>query len=742
MLQRLVAFLVAIAIRRWPERMRETAALEWTAELHTLAVETGVSKPVRAWRQLWFAASLALARPPGGEPVLLGQMRWPGQLALLVSAPLLTMLATLVALVPLQLIPFGYVTLTPTSMALMTTESYLVLAGVATVVGTWLGRRLLRRRDGRPASSAQSAWAALPVIGGLLALDTLARGAGQNWDRAWLAVVGALCLVLALPLLAWGAAALSGRGHHRLALACTAPAAAVLTLATIYVVALAAGRPSASAPGRLLALASQEPMLSFSYSGHGEEPPFDTVLKVLPAFVFATIVVTLAHAIRLVRPLPAAIRAAAPVGLSHASSPGRPGAAKVEPGHDDGAAFGAAQFGPSHADGPGMAAAAQVGPGRGDAQVSAIAGSRWWHRSLLGGAVYSVIAWAVTLTYLTPNIGVQNSWPSRIGDPGQPTLPAEPGGWLEWSSEEGRLWMHELQLSGIICAALCFVAAMAYRSRPVLPALIGSAVLVATNMAVVRWEWTTPRLLPYLAGGGLVLGIAAWWWSSLRLSTRRPWEHRSRRLVITVTVLAAVLVPGSFFPRVYALGKQAPPVLLLVAVGLPAILTMLVVMGVRATSARKWRTPAKLIPLGPALVGIVGVLYYQDGLVAFPSSDNPAFYLFFIFPLALSVPAAVATIAAIRGRMPARRRWWWGLLIVPGLILASYAFSFGSVIATLVIARLILFPMEYGQTYDGIAFVPGSVAIGLLFGFLAAAGLDQTRPAPAPVHTDAQPSPA
>ncbi len=696
MVSRLVSLLLAVAIRRWPAHLRETVSLEWAAELHALAGEAGVSGPVRAWRQLRFASSLALARPPGAHPPA-GGMRWQasswGHPALLVSAPLLTMLATLVMLVPLQLIPFGYLTITPTSAALMTAESYVVLACVAMAIGTLLGRRALRWRGGQPAGRAQCAWAALPAIGGLLLVDGLARGAGQLWEKAWLAVVAALCLLLVLPLLARAAAALSGRGHRNLALAGAALIAPVLALATMYVVFLAAGRVSAlGSPWRLLARIGQEPMPAVTYAGRGGEVPVETVLTVLPAFVFATILVVLAHAIRLARPLPSAA--------------------------------------------PAAVAAAAVRPGRAiDTDTPAVARHPWWHRSLLGGAAYSVIAWAVTLTYLTPNIGVQNSWPSRTANPDQLVLPAQPGGWPQWSTEEGRLWMHELQLLSIVCAALCLLCAMAYRGRPVLPTATGATILIATNVIAVREQWTTPRLLAYLAAGGLLLGMAAWWWATQRPGTGQPPGPRARRLVITVTITAALLVPGSFLPRVYALGKQAPPVLLLVAVGLPTILAMLAFMGVRATSARTW--PARLTPIGPLLVGVTGVLYYQEGLVPFPASDSPLILVFFFLPLALSVPSAVATAAAIQGARATSRSLRWGVLLLVPMLAAGYVFSFGAIVASFAIARLVLFPMEYGQTYDGLVIVPGSVAIGLGLGFLTAIVVDRPRPSPAPVPSGA-----
>lgn len=617
LLQRFVAWLpaklLAMAVRRWPTHLREIVEREWSAELEALASEPGVSRPVRAWRQWRFASSLAVARPPGTGPVLGGWMRWAArswsQIIWLASAVLLTMLAAQVMLVPLQLIPFGFVTVTPTSAALLAVESYAVLAGVAMVIGTWLGRRRLRSRGGQPASASQSAWTALPLTGGLLLLDALARGVAQRWDSAWLGAVAALCLVFTLPPLAAGATALSARAGRHVARAGTAVVAPILTLAIMYVIGLAAGLVH-DWPWRMLGRIAQEPMLPITYTGRGEEPPVETVLIVLPGFVFATIILTLAHAIRLAVPLPSApiLSAPSPAAPSVPVPTVLPPSAVVE-----------------------TATAATAAT-----DVPAIARGPWWDRVLLGGAALSVMAWAVTLTYLTPNIGVQNSWSSRNADPSQ-LVPAQPAGWAEWTTEEGRMWMQELQLFAIVCAALCFLCAMAYRGRPVLPALGGSTVLIATTMTVVRAQWTTPRTLVFLALGGLLLGMAAWW-ASLRLAARQGWRHRPRRLVITVTVLAAVLIPGSFFPRIYALGKAVPLSLLLVAVGLPTILMTLIVMGMRATSPRPWRTPAWLLP---AILGIAGILYYQDAFVPFlrPALEGPLAMVVFLLPLVLSVPA-------------------------------------------------------------------------------------------------------
>jgi hypothetical protein len=92
----------------------------------------------------------------------------------------------------------------------------------------------------------------------------------------------------------------------------------------------------------------------------------------------------------------------------------------------------------------------------------------------------------------------------------------------------------------------------------------------------------------------------------------------------------------------------------------------------------------------------------------------------------------VAAAVAIRGPRAVKWRLWQRLLLIPGLLAAGYAFTMAAVIASLAISWLVLFPMEYGQSYDGVSVVPGSVAVGLLFAFLTGMTLDSAQPTPAP----------
>jgi hypothetical protein len=724
--RRLAARLLAAAVLRWPPHLRQDLSREWAAELHELSY-ADVATPVRIWRQLHFAASLALARPPvaDGAP-LPGPIRAaPAQVhaTWLVLAPVLTLLATVVALVPLQALPFGWVTITPTTSAFFVAENYLVEAAVAALAGTWLARRV-RRRRGRPLGAAGCAWATLPVIVGLVAVDGLARGSGHLRDGGRFAILAALCLAVLLPPIAVAAAALSRHARRGTAIALAALAVPLLTLATAGVLAHLAPETPSAAVGRpwwWLDYLGREPLLSISYPMVDDPLPIEAVLSVLPAFVFAAVVFALAHVIELAGPTPS--RSAAKSSPAPATTAGPETAAGLTAAAGAETAAGlTATAGAETTAGPTATGPTAAGP---DVGIPDVAQSPWWHRTALAGAAYSVVAWAVTLAYLTPNIGVQNSWPSRAGADGQ-LLPAEPAGWPGWTTEEGRLWMHELQLSTIVAAALCLVCAAAYRGRPLAPALAGAATLLAINMTVVNQDWAEPRLLPWLAGGGLILGQAAWLASTRPAAAQRPLRH-PRRLVITVTVLAAFLAPAGFLHRIYAVDRPAPPSLLLVAVGLPALLAGLAAMGVLATSTCPPRGPAWRLPAALTLATATGgVLYYRDGLIH-DLAGHPALAILMIAPVAAAVPVAAWTIAAIHGRPP-WRRW---LLLTPPLMLAGLPVAFATIMGSFVLARLVLFPMEYGQTYDGLAYVPGAVAGGLLAGYIAALRLDRKDPVPA-----------
>ncbi len=54
---------------------------------------------------------------------------------------------------------------------------------------------------------------------------------------------------------------------------------------------------------------------------------------------------------------------------------------------------------------------AQAAPATAPAEATGL--GRWWHRTALGGGLFSVLAWAFTLAYLTPRVGDPVPWPQE-----------------------------------------------------------------------------------------------------------------------------------------------------------------------------------------------------------------------------------------------------------------------------------------------------------------------------------------
>lgn len=231
---------------------------------------------------------------------------------------------------------------------------------------------------------------------------------------------------------------------------------------------------------------------------------------------------------------------------------------------------------------------------------------------------------------------------------------------------------------------------------------------------------------------------------------RQPSPARPpRRLVITATVLAAFLVPSSFVPRSYLPpGVPAPPVLLLVAVGLPTILTILATAAFRPPATVHHRgPPGRYQPLSPCS--------WPQRRRLPPAQPDPfltgeatVHLLDVMPPSVLAVPAAAWTITAIRGRSRSARRLALRLLLTPLLLLAGIAVTYAALIAAYTLARTVLFPLQDGHTGDDVAYLPAAVATGLLLGYLAATRLERPTPTPTPTTPtpahpdDTRPGPA
>ncbi|HYN94111.1 MAG TPA: hypothetical protein VES42_09720, partial [Pilimelia sp.] len=345
------------------------------------------------------------------------------------------------------------------------------------------------------------------------------------------------------------------------------------------------------------------------------------------------------------------------------------------------------------------------------ASASALTRSGWWPRLALAGGVFAVVAWAVVLTYLTPNIGIPTPWPAEA-----PDLVA---GWRDWNTHEGRLWMHELRLFAILSAALCLLLAGAFRGAPLLPAIGGTAVLLAVDTAVAGAGLASLRALPSVVVAGLAVGAAAWW-AALRLGERdrRGDDHR-RRLVAGVTLFTVVVAPGIHLHRIVPVpGVQTPPSVLLVAVGLPAVLLALAGLGMAGTAARPFgRGAAYGLPIGlggAALAG--GLLLWRDGVPQIAG----------FWAIALTGPLVTLTVVVIRGGLPAGQLT--GLRSVTVLVaLASMPVAvvvgFLSILVSMFSADEVLAPIGYHLGFDGLPYVPGAVVVGIVASLLLTARL-------------------
>jgi hypothetical protein len=676
--ERIVDRMLAVAARRWPAAQRADLVREWTAEAYELAHEPGVGAAARSWRRLRFAASLACVRPQAagaGRPgrVDAAERTVQRQLALF-FAPLAAIAVAYLGTGPLWIYAAGGGL--PSAMLVVYRVAQ-ISAGL--VVGVVLARRLPRERWNESVGPARRAASVAVIVAGVIAADAVVRYVAQGATGPAPAAVGALGLALLLLPLAAGVTGLAHRSRAAAVVLAVVGGSATVVAASWLVARFTDPRPAGEVPGVLLTTAA----LALAYTLRLSWP-LPVLVRLtrarsgIRAYAPLLGVVVVAFVATTAGMVPFAAWRALPVwvviGLSVVSlatalaltrrlGSVRPRVAPVE-----------------------SVAPARIGPA-------------WWSGLALAGAVYSVIAWAVTLTYLTPNIGVQSAWP-RVGD-------AVPAGWPGWNSEEGRVWMQDLQLYAIGCATLCLLFAAAYRGAPLLPAGTGAAVLLGADVVVVHWHATRPDLLPWLAGGAVLLGAVVWR-ASVHLGQRSRRDAASRRtMVVWLTVMAAFLVPGVYIHRLVP-HPDPPPAVLMVAVGLPTILAVLAALGVVATTAnpRVGAPPAWRLPL---VVGVsaaaVGTLSFMDFSVSF----WPVIYLTLLLPPTLAVPAAALAIEAIRPPSPRRRpAGWLGYLAL--MTLLGWVSTYVIVLLSF-LSRMALPWLEYGMAYDGIPYVAGAFPI-------------------------------
>ncbi|MCZ7436193.1 hypothetical protein O7598_07310 [Micromonospora sp. WMMC241] len=315
---RVAAFLLRVAVRRWPAELRDELAREWAAELHELT-RTG-----RRWTMLRFAASLATSRAataPDRAPV-------PGRLwrtaGVLLLAPPACVAVIVVAALVMNLaygwLSFGVLWATAAQLPIWS----VVAAGLGVLLAFVVTRAA--RRTVRVGALPTALGVVLPIAA------TIAVVLGWFASRAESGVaemVPGLLLWLALLVPAlWGAGALARRGRARaawlvglLGALVAADAAVVLTVvSTIPATASFTELPPdsvdrISAPMWLFTCLTD---WSFGLPRPTEWERFLITDKVLvePMFYVACTPYAVAYAIAVARPARAAAPAAEPAPVS------------------------------------------------------------------------------------------------------------------------------------------------------------------------------------------------------------------------------------------------------------------------------------------------------------------------------------------------------------------------------------------------------------------------------------------
>jgi len=753
MLSRLVHRAFVVAARRWPAADRDELIREWLAESYTLGNEPGVPVPVRAWRQIRFAASLACARRSqittvGAIPVDRVE-RTARHLVALFLAPLAAAVLAILANGPLWMATSTGDDL-PSVLTLLHRAGH-VAAGIG--CGVLLADRM-RRRRGAPVSWPWCIAATVPVLAGLVVAESAVRHlaiivAGPTFTIAVTGPAGtvagpAVVAGMLIPLTI--VVATLARRATRWALAAAVPGTVAITLtasATAAAAVLVAGPDGARIPlpippGILLGAVA----LSLAYTVRVVRPRPPTPPRPRPAPAPRLLVATAAVigggllVAYLFTPyawwttLPTLVVAVATLATNaFCFAVARWVAVRIPASRPD----------PSWPEiVPGQPAVAPNQAAVPAGQPESVPLRRSWRELLAwGGAAGAAIGWAVTLAYLTPNIGLQTPWPHTD---------AVPAGWAEWDTSTGRVWMQDLQMYAICCVAVCLAAAAAYRRASLLPALASPVVLLAATVGVIQSGWHTPVALPWLAAGALLLTIAAWWATDRLAPTRRRTPERDRLLIARLAVLAAFLVPGNYIYGLFL--RDGPPVPLVALAVTGGLSTVLAVVASAAVTASSARTSIRTLPESTAaawsLTVGAGVAVFGTAVLSGAVMSSPVSYPLLAVAPALAVPAAALTIAAIRAprarrtlgvsrvteagrpsrptgtirfRLGVVRRVGGGIGLGVALLTGGYVALICGIVLAFGFGQLIPW-LEYQQSYDPFGYLPGGVALGLLLAFL------------------------
>ncbi|MEU4619891.1 hypothetical protein AB0G04_07915 [Actinoplanes sp. NPDC023801] len=645
-LTRLTRQALRLAARRWPAGLREELHQEWLAELAHLE-----ARPGTAGKRLGFAISL-LTSPPVRDAA--GVPRGWAEARPALSPAAALMLAALLGVGVVQLsgplwqLIFGILG-REVPMWLYFDGAPVTDAVILTLwcvpVARWLGRRLPMARDGRLGVAGPALLAPLAVVPALL-LGGL--GEGRLLPHPTTAI-GAVAWTV-LTALTGAAAARAGR-----------PAATALVLAGVPVVA-ALATVLATVPV-LLAQGGKAAVASLSMS-------FDT--DVLRPDASGLIVQTGALAGTFL----AYGWLAVIYGRRAAYAPERP-IRIPEP---------AAAGGTVRAGLPPVALTAGVA-------------------AVLSG----VLAWAYTVTYLTPAMPVMSENAPMPGGDG-----------------EIYLWVAELRWAAILLTALGVLIATAdRRSGPRAAAVVAAGLLAAESVLLTRDVTGMGGLRIALLTAAVI--IAAGW----------ALAGRAAEAAARLRTTAAAIAAAGLGPLLFAQGTP-PENHPFMPVGLPVTTAgVAVAMVVLGTVTAVATGPHRLRPVAIALLTVLpAVLLAGFGVYL----GNGATGEIAIYGVALSLPLAVLVTAVLRRHRPRRRgrtAALWALLTVVA-VPATIPFCLAAIMPLMFVAEILFTIDGTGYPADGLSVLPGATLLLLPAAFVLAgraggAPITETPPEPGPL---------
>jgi hypothetical protein len=645
-LTRLTRQALRLAARRWPADLREELHQEWLAELAHLE-----ARPGTAGERLGFAISL-LTSPPVRDAAGVPRGWAEARPALNPAAAL--MLTALLGIgvtalsSPLWRLVFGALG-REVPMWFYFEGAPLIDAVFLSLwcvpMARWLGRRLPMARDGRLGVAGPALLAPLAVVP---ALVVGGLGEGQLLPHPTTAIgIVAWTVLIAVT---GAAAARAGRGAAIALILAGVPAVAVVATLLATVPVLLAQGPAA-------ALAS----LTMSFDTDVLQPD-ESGLIIQTGGLAGTF---LAYG-----------WLAVVYGRRAAYAPDRP--IRISE--------------PAAAEETGRAGLPPVALGAG--VVAVLAG---------------VLAWAYTVTYLTPAMPVMSEAAPMPGGDG-----------------EIYLWVAELRWAAILLTALGVLVATANRrSAPRAAIVVGVGLLATESVLLIQDVTGMNGLRIALLAAAVVIGLG--WTLAGRVA-----EAAGRTRTTAAAIAAAGLGPLLF-------GQGTPPEnhpfmpvgLPVTTAGVAAVMVLLGTVTAVATSRHRLRPVviALLTVLPVALIAYLGV-YLGNGV-----SDQVS-----IFGVVLSLPLAVLVTAVLRRHRPRRRgrtAALWGALTVVAVPL-TVAFYLAAIMP-LQFAAQILFTVDgTGYPADGLSVLPGAALMLLPAAFVLAGRADgapvgEAPPAPGPL---------